>query len=195
MGRKRFAVASTAVAAAVTVVVGGAAYAAGHARGGDDRVGAASAGTPATIGPSLSPVPTPSKALASRVVSFQSTKLPLEVYSLKRQGTFAVLTFGVKNTSKDQALSGGNLLFGSPFSRTGENDVSGVYLVDTKHRKKYEPAVFGMNCLCSGNLEDRAVDPGQTLYLSATYAAPPQDVTAMDVSFPKFGSFSKIPVS
>jgi hypothetical protein len=89
-------------------------------------------------------------------------------------------------------------LFSDGDSTTGDaqssTSVDGVRLVDSARRKVYLAASDGKgNCLCSralrGNLE-----PGHTYTFYATYAAPPPEVTALDVSFPQFGTVSRVPV-
>lgn len=194
MRRNLVVMASLAAAALAGVTACGTETSGGNAAQPAGASTSASASS-VTDGPSISPVPTPTQTAASKDVTIEKQQLPLEVYSLKRDGTFVTLQFGLKNSTKDLNLTSGSWLRGSPFSRTGENDVSGVYLVDGKNKKKYEPAVFGQNCMCSANLDERQAGPGQTIYLNATYAAPPEDVTTMDVNFPNFGTLTKIPVS
>ncbi|MQA79790.1 MAG: hypothetical protein GEV10_15135 [Streptosporangiales bacterium] len=77
--------------------------------------------------------------------------------------------------------------------------MSGVYLVDGKNKKKHLTARYrdpahptsGMHCLCSGT---RGVAGGQTLYLNATFAAPPDDVTSVDVAIPHVGTFKDVAI-
>lgn len=190
MKKRKNIAALTAAAAAVVGVVG----LAGCGTERADGTGGPAAATTRSGDPSVSPLPTPSKAVASKNVSIGGQQVPLEVYSIKRTETLVTLEFGLKNTSKDSVLTGGDWLQGSPFSRTGEDDVSGVYLVDSKNKKKYEPAVFKGNCLCSQDLDQVMAGPGQTIYLTASYGAPPSDITTLDVNFPKYGTFAKVPV-
>lgn len=151
--------------------------------------------TRASGGPSVSPVPTPSKTAGSTTVTISGSRLPVDVYQLRREGSMVVLDFGLRNDTESEPLSGGDTLRGSPFSRNGENDVSGVTLVDEQNEKRHEPARFGRNCLCTNNLDDIQVGPGQTLYMTASYAAPPKDVTTMDVSIGKLGTVKNVPIS
>jgi hypothetical protein len=48
-------------------------------------------------------------------------------------------------------------------------------------------------CMCSHHLTGD-LEPGNTYTFYATYAAPPAEVTALDVSFPHFGTVSRVPV-
>jgi hypothetical protein len=66
--------------------------------------------------------------------------------------------------------------------------------VDSARRKVYLPASDGKgNCLCSRDLKGD-LEPGHTYTFYATYAAPPAEVSVLDVSFPQFGTVSRVPV-
>ena len=70
----------------------------------------------------------------------------------------------------------------------------GVRLVDSARRKLYLAASDGKgNCLCTRGLQGD-LEPGHTYTFYATYAAPPAEVAALDVSFPQFGTVSRVPV-
>jgi hypothetical protein len=74
--------------------------------------------------------------------------------------------------------------------------VAGVYLIDGKHGKKYEVANDpGGHCVCSSLLGNLYIAPGSATVMTATFAAPPADVTALDVSIPLAGTFHDVPVS
>ena len=89
---RRNLVLSASVAAAVLAAVTGCGAQSDDPR--NQRQGSAS--SPAsTAGPSISPVPTPTQTAASKEITINKQKLPLEVYSLKRDGTFVTLQFGL----------------------------------------------------------------------------------------------------
>lgn len=195
----RFTLSAAAVAAFGLTTACGAASAGEHNGAAPEAAGSSATSSASAVssgGPGVTPLPTPTKAFASRKVTFVGDKLQLEVYSIRRSGSLVTLQFGLKNTTSKTLLasdtSGNNV---APFSHDGEDDVSGVYLVDTQHKKKYQPGFIGQNCMCSVGLSDYLFAPGQTAYLFATYAAPPSGVTTMDVSFPTYGTFGKVPVS
>lgn len=181
-------IAAAAAAGAILAAAGCGSVGASHGTGQQGQ--SSSAGSRAAA----SPVPTPSKTIASKRVSVDGKHLPVQVYDLYRHGDLATLKFGLKNTTHNKLLAGGTVLRGSPFGRAKENDVSGVYLVDGKHKKKYLPAHMGQECLCSTHLDEVKVAPGQTLYLYATYAAPPTDVASVNVTFGKLGTITGVPV-
>jgi hypothetical protein len=89
-------------------------------------------------------------------------------------------------------------LFGDGDPTTGDSQsatsVDGVRLVDSARRKLYLAASDGKgNCLCTRGLQGD-LEAGHTYTFYATYAAPPAEVTAVDVSFPQFGTVSRVPV-
>ena len=49
-------------------------------------------------------------------------------------------------------------------------------------------------CLCSRNLNSMFLDYGNPMLLSASFAAPPADVAAIDVRIPNFGTVKNVPV-
>ena len=66
--------------------------------------------------------------------------------------------------------------------------------MDNARRKVYLAASDGKgSCLCTRNLRGN-LEPGETYTFYATYAAPPAEATALDVSFPNFGTISRVPV-
>lgn len=140
-----------------------------------------------------SPVPTPTQTVARKQITFAKHKFSLEVYGLSRDNGLVTLYFGLKNTS-GTLLKAGDRIWGSPLSRSGENDVSGVYLVDGKHKKKYLPAKAGKECMCTNRLSEWTVGPDQTIYLTASYAAPPEGVDSMNVTVPHLATLTDIPV-
>jgi hypothetical protein len=72
--------------------------------------------------------------------------------------------------------------------------VDGVRLADSVRRKAYLAASDSEGqCMCSRHLIGD-LEPGITYTFYATYAAPPAEVTGLDVSFPHFGTVSRVPV-
>lgn len=150
------------------------------------------AGATDETSPSPSPsLPTPTQTVAQRQVATGNVHAQLVIFGLHRTGSLATLDFGLVNKG-DDPISANSLL-----SRDGmEDDVSGVYLVDTGNKKKYLPARREGECLCSTLLSHArlGVGKGQTQYLTAVYAAPPSSVHDVDVSFPHFGTVKNVPV-
>ena len=77
---------------------------------------------------------------------------------------------------------------------TGDT-ADGLQLVDGKNAKLYLVASDGKGrCLCSRNLNSMFLDYGNPVLLSASFAAPPADVTAIQVRIPNFGTVKNVPV-
>lgn len=76
-------------------------------------------------------------------------------------------------------------------------------LVDRKNRKRYLVARVDPNTtldgrdsqyLASSGLSKVFVKPGQSIALYATFGAPPDDVTAVDVVIPQVPVFENVPL-
>lgn len=75
------------------------------------------------------------------------------------------------------------------------HSVDGVQVLDTKNAKLHQVASDGAeHCVCSRGLSAAFIAPGQTMLFTATYGAPPEDVTTVDLQVPHFGTFSDVPV-
>jgi hypothetical protein len=135
---------------------------------------------------------------ATRDGTADEQKATLAVYPVRRSDTLAVMHFTVAvDTNADDGIFVFDL-FGDGDSTTGDasssTSVDGVRLVDSARRKVYLPASDGKgNCLCSRDLKGD-LEPGHTYTFYATYAAPPAEVSVLDVSFPQFGTVSRVPV-
>jgi hypothetical protein len=80
-------------------------------------------------------------------------------------------------------------------SRENGSSLDGIYLIDRAHAEKYLVARDPDNrCICDAGLANTGVNVGAPLNLSATYAAPPPSVHAVDVVVPRFGTFANVPL-
>jgi hypothetical protein len=134
---------------------------------------------------------------ASRSATYEDVSARIDLLSIHRSGNLATLRFTATNTtpgtaedtSKEWSIS--TDLGGSVTSY----DVSGVYLVDPAHSKKYPTASDSADeCVCS-RTQGVDVVPTQTREFSATFAAPPAEVTDVDVYVPGAGTIENVPVS
>jgi hypothetical protein len=72
----------------------------------------------------------------------------------------------------------------------------GVALIDPVGRKKYLVARDSDgNCVCSNDLSDTFVYPGQPVTLQATLTAPPSAVKKVDVVVPRVKTFHDVPLT
>ncbi|MEV6867086.1 hypothetical protein AB0M44_39610 [Streptosporangium subroseum] len=139
----------------------------------------------------VSPAP-PDRVLAKREAVSGENKLEIAITLLARQERLLTLNFTVSTTT-ESALG---WQVGHFFSTMPDNDngsVNGVYLIDPKkHLVAYDS---NKHCVCSSNLGGQFVKPGGAAVLSATFAAPPPDVAAVDVYIPLAGMFKNVPIS
>jgi hypothetical protein len=144
------------------------------------------------------------KAIASRPGDIDGEAVTAEVVGLKRSGPTVVLSLRLRPTrsgADTNAQIAGSLSDGvfeeDPDGKTLEsNDLDGITLVDTANRKRHLVARDSRNgCVCSSALSSVFVRDAAPINLSATFGAPPADVRTMDVSIPKFGTFTDVPVS
>lgn len=114
----------------------------------------------------------------------------LEVYRLARSGQTATLTMAVLNDGPNP------LSFNTSFqAETNDLDASGISLLDPVGLQRYlvlrdtEGA-----CLCSNFRSAATRDPGERVFFSASFPAPPADVTAVTVETPA-GSLVDVPLT
>ncbi|MGH3319034.1 MAG: OmpA family protein [Streptosporangiaceae bacterium] len=143
--------------------------------------------------------PTPARTVARHKAQFEGGDVDsvVEIYRLNQHGNLVTLDFGVRipRSSAEQGAWDYKSLY--DLTMPGRSaDVSGVTLADDDHRRLYLPGRYRaadsviyelthpQQCLCSTSVSPAGDwDPygGQTMYLSATYAAPPAGVKALDV--------------
>lgn len=184
------------VALAAAVIVGATACEPGLSgdSGTDDLPTGGS--TRAPTGEAASPPPPPAAAggvLASGEVHNDGNQLLLEITGLLRQGQTATLSFRITNlASPDYWMVHDNL-------GSGRNDftVSGVTLVDPVNAQRYQIARSGGEdgpCACADTWKVN-LSEGDSADFFATYAAPPPDISTINVEFPLFGVFTDVPIS
>ncbi|MEV0972903.1 hypothetical protein [Microtetraspora glauca] len=132
--------------------------------------------------------------IASREVKAGGADLTVEITGLKRQGRLSTLTLTVTNKgdARWQMSSG----MGDTPAGLGLT-VAGISLVDPANGKRYTVARTGAypkaKCLCSDY--DVFTESGEVLPLHATFAAPPPDVTKINVDLKVLGVFTDVPIS
>ncbi|WP_433512316.1 hypothetical protein ACQP2T_52630 [Nonomuraea sp. CA-143628] len=136
------------------------------------------------------------KVIASREVKVgaggQYGKARVDITALKRQGRTISLNWTVTATegkvNLHNGMGGGTLDF----------TVSAVSLIDPVNAKRYRVARNGTGedakCVCSGT-QGQFLDSGDASTLYAVFAAPPPDVTKINVEMPMMGVFTDVPIS
>jgi hypothetical protein len=160
---------------------------------------APAAGAPTGGAPTVAPGgPTASADLgepvATRESSYEQAKVRLTVYPVQRSGQLATLTMRLTLLAPEPGRDSWtpyNVLSDQPFKPFR---VSGVRLLDGKNKKLYLVATDTReNCICSGPL-NTGLRRGDAILVSAAYAAPPPDVTTVDVVTTTFGTITGVPV-
>ncbi|MEE6261536.1 hypothetical protein [Plantactinospora sonchi] len=126
-----------------------------------------------------------------------SKPIRVELYELRRDQGFVTVNVRITDTTPE----GGGGVFGwraadffSVEGSAGADGFDSVYLLDRKNRKKYLVARDAQKvCLCSTKL-GLHVQPQQTIGLYATFGAPPDDVTVVDVYVPQVEAFENVPL-
>lgn len=122
---------------------------------------------------------------------------------LRRDGDVVVLNLTLTNLGEDDwqistALDDGTtngLEGGVQEQDPARYSVDGISLVDGANAKRHLVARDERGyCLCSTALSGVFLAPEGVVVLSATFAAPPEDVKTMDVEVPLFGTFTGVPV-
>jgi hypothetical protein len=138
--------------------------------------------------------------IASRKAGVSGYQLRVDMYPVERRGTLADLNFTltmVKGDDPDDRLQISDLFADGNYDSvdSGGHSIDGVRLLDGANGKVHLPASDGNGaCLCTRDLSGTFLEAGDSVVLSAIYAAPPEDVTAVSVQVPKFGTFTDVPV-
>lgn len=128
-----------------------------------------------------------------------TTYLVASVYGIYRDGDKAQLQVGLRvaGDAPDGFIGGMTFLLSASSGIEDEdpssNEATGMSLLDMKAGKAYLVARDAANkCLCSTNPK---FGKGITTLISATYAAPADDLSTMSVYLPTFGLFSDVPIT
>jgi hypothetical protein len=131
--------------------------------------------------------------LASREGTFDHSEFRVDVVEFARNGGFVNLTFTATATKAGSPLG---WQVNNAFSAVPKPDpnVDGVFLIDVRNARKHLVALDSAGgCVCSG-VQKLFLAVGESATLSATYAAPPADATAMDVHIPNAGTLANVPL-
>ncbi|MEV4562740.1 hypothetical protein AB0K12_03100 [Nonomuraea sp. NPDC049419] len=116
----------------------------------------------------------------------------VDITSLRRQGKTVSLTWTVTATDGKVNLHNGMGRSALDFT------VSNVSLIDPVNAKRYRVARNGTSedaeCVCSGT-QGQFLESGEASTLYAVFAAPPPDVTKVNVEMPMIGVLSDVPIS
>lgn len=142
--------------------------------------------------------------VAVRRGSIDGESVSLELIELDRSGDTTVLNLRVAALGETESSIGGQIsdtfddgvAQGDDDAELDGSTLDGISLIDSQNRRRYLVARDSTDtCVCDGNLGGAFVEQGAPLTLSATFGAPPEDVEAVDVVVPSFGTFRDVPLS
>lgn len=111
--------------------------------------------------------------------------ISLELTSVQKTGDTITIRFKYINT-RDKPVR---------IDREANQQVSDMYYVDAKNKKKYPIVKDTQNNPLSSNLQYFEVGPGETKAGWAKFPAPPPDVTTISVYIPGAPPFENVPVA
>lgn len=119
-------------------------------------------------------------------------KARAEITALKRQGKLLSLAWTITATDGKVNMHNGM------GSATLDYTVSAVSLIDPVNAKRYRVARNGTGedaqCVCS-DTQGQFLEKGEASTLYAVFAAPPADVTKVNVEMPMIGVITDVPIS
>lgn len=201
--------------AALVVLVGGCSGSGGSAAPGSSPSGAtsaASAGVSGSTGTAGSAVESASAAAASSpgpVLAQAETSdngIPLRIALTEVRVHGQLLTVSVAATNllaapetKSWQVSGffSNGIFDATdaLSVPEANTADGIYVLDDTNAKRYLVARNQQKlCVCTGDLSRVFATPGRSITVTATFKAPPPEVTTVTVQVPHAKAFTGVPV-
>lgn len=135
---------------------------------------------------------------ASRTSAKGGQKIIASLYPVQRDGAVSHLNLALSQPAgATKSVQVGDLLADDNYDAIDHDGLTadGLQLVDGAHAKLYLVASDGNGqCLCSRGLSRVFVQGDAPVLISATFAAPPPDVTSVDVRVPGFGTVKGVPV-
>lgn len=169
-----------------------------------DTAGPVSPPAPATSAPSPGqPLPTGSPSTASeppfavRPGSVEKVRVHADIFPVRRSGQTA--TANVMITADDPAkdfMLGQRLSDGNP--EVAARDLvsaDGLRLIDAKNKKTYLPATTADGVCACTPADGQLYDPSNVVWVSVVFAAPPADLTTIDLQIPMFGTVTDVPLT
>ncbi|MGW2152392.1 hypothetical protein [Nonomuraea sp. NPDC001699] len=157
---------------------------------------APAAATTSSASPPQSAPPQQDEVIATREAKVgsggQHGKARVDITALKRQGRTVTLNWTI--TATDGKVNVHNGLGTGTLDYT----VANVSLIDPVNAKRYRVARNGTGpdatCVCSGT-QGQFLESGQASTLYAVFAAPPPEVTKVNVEMPMLGVLTDVPLS
>ncbi len=170
--------------------------------------GTSAAAVPAAVGgPPPPPVASLDFTRAGHPTGAAAVHLRFDIVALARRGGLLELSTRITNEQAHTKAADGTPAdvswdingFQAPdrpdiHQPIGSDQFSGVSLIDGVGRKRYLVAAdAARRCACSSYTD--SIDSGQSIALSAVFAAPPTTTTKIDVDIATIGTFHDVPIS
>lgn len=134
------------------------------------------------------------RADAGPVEGTGTNRATLDVLSLQGGERLVTATLRVSMRTTDEGTSFSDVR-GYFAARRGERDASGVALLDARSGRRHPVAREPSGaCACSRRLVD-SLASGESLTMTATFAAPPRGVDRVGLEVPGFGTVPDVPIS
>jgi hypothetical protein len=162
---------------------------------GDPATSPAGTASPSASVPSGS-VSAGDQQVTTRPGSFDKDKVVATLYPVRRTGETASVNLYIAAQDPDgtfmllNSLGDGN----TETSSKALTSVDGVRLVDPVAKKAYLPAVTADGqCVCSPD-DGATGEIRSSVWVTVTFAAPPAELTTINVTVPTFGTFTDVPI-
>jgi hypothetical protein len=121
--------------------------------------------------------------------------LRIDVTRLERNGDLVELAMTLTNEDDETEFEPVASFVDPELAASDVYDISGVRLIDQGERKAYLPVLDSAGvCLCTGNLFNTTIPPGDSLDLDATFGGIPDGVTTLDLDVPGISTITGLPV-
>jgi hypothetical protein len=173
--------------------------------GADEAAQPTRAGQPvrsAETGPPPAPIPE-APTIALRKGRFDDVPVTVELTQVRRRGQVVNLELRLSTSVMEEVDVGAFLDDGvmqevnDPASIGGYEgfSIDGINLIDGVNGRRFAPARDRQNyCVCDRGVNSDGFTRGRPMTVSATFGAPPPDVTAVDVVIPRFGTIPDVPL-
>lgn len=146
--------------------------------------------------PSDTGVP-PEQPFTVRPGAIDGVRVNASVFPVRRAGQTAVVNVLLASANPEERFSlQMELSDGNPEVGSRENgSVDGLRLVDATNKKAYLPATTGDGVCACTPADDRMWTKDSAIWVSVIFAAPPADLTTINVQIPQFGTVTDVPLA
>lgn len=149
--------------------------------------------------PSATPTPTPTAEQPFTIRPGAVKRVPVHaaVYPVHRSGQTATVNVMISSDSElGEVDLGGRLSDGNPeIGSRNPKSVDGLRLIDGANKRTYLPATTSDGVCACTPADGQVPESNSVVWVSVVFAAPPADLTSIDVQIPLFGTITHVPLS